>query len=87
MSLEYVACAAFLTLCFGWWNDQARMKRELRIRTAFEPNRLGAEHCRHAYELLVPEHRRRAVARVPEPNEGHGVAAAEQAQARVENQR
>jgi hypothetical protein len=87
MGLECVACVVFLTLCFAWWNDQARMKRELRIRTAFEPNRLGAEHCRRAYELLVPEHRRRAVTNASEPNEVRAIAEVEQAQARVENQR
>ena len=34
------------------------MRRTLRIRIAFEPNRLGAELMRDAYEWVVPVSRR-----------------------------
>lgn len=39
------------------------MRRKLRIQVAFEPNRLGREHLRQAYELLVPSNRRTIRAR------------------------
>lgn len=35
------------------------MRRELKIRVAFEPARMGAEHLHEAYELIVPVHQRR----------------------------
>ena len=35
------------------------MRRELRIRVAFEPTRLGKEHLHQAYEVIGPVQRRR----------------------------
>jgi hypothetical protein len=34
------------------------MRRELKIRVAFEPARMGVEHLHEAYELIVPVHQR-----------------------------
>lgn len=35
------------------------MRRELRIQAVFEPTRTGIDHIRDAYEVLVPQKRRR----------------------------
>ncbi len=43
------------------------MERPLRIRVAYEPTRLAAEHLRHAYECLVPITRREVRSAAPEP--------------------
>jgi hypothetical protein len=44
------------------------MERPLRIRVAYEPKRLAAEHLRRAYEDLVPITRREVrVATAAEP--------------------
>jgi hypothetical protein len=57
--------ADFLTLVFAWCKERPIMRRLLRIRTALEPSRLGAEHCQRAYEVLLPMSRRRVADRVP----------------------
>jgi hypothetical protein len=48
-----------------WDNVSVIMRRELKIRVAFEPVRMGAEHLHQAYELIVPVQQRRLNAKKP----------------------
>ena len=48
-----------------WDNVSVIMRRELKIRVAFEPARMGAEHLHQAYELIVPVQQRRLNAKKP----------------------
>ena len=46
--------------CRQYWDSfYMFMKRKLKVQVAFEPSRLANAHLHQAYELIVPELRRR----------------------------
>lgn len=58
ISIYYGARGSVLGHQFSCLRFLRLMGREFRVRVAFEPSRLAAEHLEHAYEFVVPIARR-----------------------------
>jgi len=63
-----VVAGRFLDIFVRVW-IVARMRRSVRITTAFEPARAGAEDVRIAYKLVAPENDRALVVEQTQSNE------------------